>query len=81
VLNFINQKSGGSYTLQTIQGYEDTFKNYFDNYRWLALEKNIPADSEYAKYFYIQNKNDTPLSAEYFYQDFDTIRVWWPISQ
>lgn len=81
VIAFINQKSGGSYTLKTIQRYEETFKNYFDNYRWLALEKNIPLDSEYAKYFYIQNKNDTPLSAEYFYQDFDTIRVWWPISQ
>lgn len=80
VLDFINQKSGGKYTLKTDQGYEDLFKNYFDNYRWLALEKNIPTDTAYAKYFYIQNKSDAPLSSEYFYRDFDTIRVWWPIS-
>lgn len=79
ILYFIQNKSDNNFSLHTFEGYENEFEHFFDNYTWLLLENGDSINLNSKNNFYIENKKNPVPSSEYFYYDFDSMRVFWPI--
>lgn len=79
MLYFIKNKSDNNFSLHTFEGYENEFEHFFDNYKWLLLENKQAITLDGKNNFYIENKAQPIPSSEYFYYEFDSMRVFWPI--
>lgn len=81
-LSFVILKSGGEYNLKSTEKYEEMFPSFFDNYRWLAQEAQVPLPSETAPVFYVGNRTNNSHLPSYLYRDFGSTRIYWnPIRQ